>query len=175
MGTAALDLDGALIWINQELQFNAQHGSGGSPIVVSDRLIFHCDGVKDPFVAALDKQTGELLWRTSRPPIPGMKFSFSTPLEIEVDGRTQVVCPCSCYICAYDPLSGDELWHVYFEDKWSLIPRPVFAHGLVYACTGYEGPAELLAIRPDGHGDVSETNVAWRTDRNVPHTPSLAK
>ena len=75
-------------------------------------------------------------------------------------------------VCSYDPLSGEELWRVRYPNKWSIVPRPVFARGLVFVCTGYDGPAELLAIRPTGSGDVTDSHVAWRIDRDVPHIPS---
>jgi outer membrane protein assembly factor BamB len=53
-----------------------------------------------------------------------------------------------------------------------VIPRPVFAHGLIYIATGYGRPV-LMAIRPDGKGDVTETHVAWTEAKSAPHTPSL--
>jgi outer membrane protein assembly factor BamB len=76
-------------------------------------------------------------------------------------------------VLSYDPASGKELWRVRYPNKWSVVPRPVFSHGLVFVCTGFDGPAELLAIRPTGTGDVTDSHVAWRTKENVPHTPSL--
>jgi len=51
------------------------------------------------------------------------------------------------------------------------VPRPVYGHGLVFICTGFQ-QASLLAVRPDGHGDVTKSNVVWRLDRGVPLTPS---
>lgn len=171
-GTAALDFDGKLIWANREIQFNSQHGGGGSPILSGNLLFFHCDGVDEPFVIALSRATGEVAWKTLRPKTDGQRFSFATPLEIEVAGKKQLISPASHMVCSYEPETGRELWRVHYPNKWSIIPRPVFSHGLVFVCTGYEGPAELLAIRPDGEGDVTETHVAWRTDENVSHSPS---
>jgi outer membrane protein assembly factor BamB len=43
---------------------------------------------------------------------------------------------------------------------------------LVFIATGYEAPT-VMAIRPDGHGDVTDTHVAWTLRKNAPHTPSL--
>ena len=62
--------------------------------------------------------------------------------------------------CAYDPADGKEIWRVRYKG-YSVVPRPVFGHGLVFLCTGYDPPSTLLAIRPDGSGDVTETHVAW--------------
>ena len=52
-----------------------------------------------------------------------------------------------------------------------MVPRPVFQHGLVYVCSGYPQP-ELLAVRVDGSGDVTQTHVAWRYGKQVPHISS---
>ena len=171
-GTACLDLDGGIEWSTTDLRYDPQHGAGGSPIFCGDLLVFHGDGAADPFVAALRRDSGAIAWKTPRPEMGSPKWSFCTPLQIEVDGSRQLVSPASHMVCTYDPATGRELWRVRYPNKWSVVPRPVFAHGLVFVCTGYDGPAELLAIRPDGSGDVTDTHVAWRTDDNVPHNPS---
>lgn len=170
-GTAALDLAGQKVWATC-VRYESRHGGAGSPILVGQNLIFNCDGVEQPFVVALDCNSGEERWRTHRPEIEPQRFSFATPLLIEAQGRPQVISPGSSVVCSYAPDSGKELWHVRYPNKWSVIPRPVFSQGLVYVCTGYEGPAEILAIRPDGTGDVTDTHVAWRSDEYAPHTPS---
>ena len=64
-----------------------------------------------------------------------------------------------------DPLTGRELWRVRYPQH-SAAARPLFAHGLVYIDTGY-GKADLLAIRPDGRGDVTETHVAWKASQGI--------
>jgi outer membrane protein assembly factor BamB len=171
-GVAALDLAGDVIWQRTDIDYDARHGGGGSPVLSGEALIFNCDGVEEPFIAAVNCASGADLWRTPRPPAESHNFSFSTPLEIEVAGQRQVVSPASHVVCSYEPASGRELWRVHYPNKWSVIPRPVFAGGKVFVCTGYEGPAELLAIDPTGSGDVTETHVKWRTDRYVSHTPS---
>jgi outer membrane protein assembly factor BamB len=122
-------------------------------------------------VAALNKSNGEVAWKTSRPNNPPKKFAFCTPLAIEVAGRTQILLPGAGAVCAYDPVDGRELWHVNY-DGYSVIPRPVFAHGLVYVSTSFDSPS-LLAIRPDGQGDVTDTHVEWSAEKGAPHTPSV--
>jgi outer membrane protein assembly factor BamB len=72
---------------------------------------------------------------------------------------------------AYEPRTGKEIWSVRYGEGFSNVPRPVFAHGLVFLCTGFYGP-NLLAVRTGGQGDVTSTHIAWQTNRNVPYTPS---
>jgi outer membrane protein assembly factor BamB len=169
-GTACLDPDGKVLWRNTDLKYEPVHGNGGSPVLVGDALIFTCDGASDPFVAALDKDNGKLLWKTERKLGTTQTFSFGTPLVITVKDKKQVVSPASNGVCAYDPADGKEIWRVTYKG-YSVIPRPAYAAGLVILSTGYDSP-KLLAIRPDGEGDVTKTHVAWSLAKNVPHAPS---
>ncbi len=170
-GTACLDLDGKVLWRNSALRYPPTHGNGGSPTIWRDRLIFSCDGGDAPFVVAIDKQDGAILWRHERG-VPAEKtFSFCTPQVIEVNGREQVVIPGSNIVSGLDPQTGAPIWESHY-DGYSVIPRPVYAHGMIYISTGYNSPV-VMAIRPDGAGDVTETHLAWKHDKAGPNTPSL--
>jgi outer membrane protein assembly factor BamB len=171
LGRACLDLGGRVLWRNTELGYDPVHGNGGSPVLVDDALVFSADGDDRQFVAALDRNTGRLLWKTDRETSAAKKFSFSTPLVITVKGQKQVVSPGSGAVCAYDPRTGREIWRVRYGQGYSVVPRPVYGHGLVFVCTGFDSSL-LLAIRPGGKGDVTDTHVAWRLRGNMPHTPS---
>jgi outer membrane protein assembly factor BamB len=171
-GTACLDLDGKVLWRNTTLKYSPVHGSGGSPILVDEALIFSGDGASEPFVAALNKKTGQLLWKTARTVDAKKKFSFSTPLAIHANGRSQVISPSSGAVYAYDPKDGRELWRVRYDEGFSVVPRPVFGHGLLFISTSFESP-EVLAIRPDGQGDVTATHVVWKLAKGAPKTPSM--
>lgn len=171
-GTACLTLAGDVVWTNRELRYLPQHGNGGSPILVDDLLVVCCDGSDTAFVAALDQRTGRIQWKTDRNIASRSKFSFSTPLAIEVEGRRQIICPGTNAVSAYAPDDGRVLWTVDYPGGYSVIPRPVFGHGLVYVCTGYGKPS-LFAIRPTGTGNVTDSRLVWKTDRNAPHTPSV--
>lgn len=170
-GTAALTLDGEEIW-KQKLEYLPTHGNGGSPASAGELLIYCCDGHDVQYVAALEKATGNIRWKTPRDTTPTKGFSFATPLVIEVNGVSQAVCPGSSAVFAYDPATGKEIWRVQYGDGYSVIPRPVYGHGLVFVCTGYNRPS-LLAIDPTGSSDVTDTHVRWQTDEQVPHSASL--
>jgi outer membrane protein assembly factor BamB len=169
-GTACLDLDGNIIWKNNDLKYSPVHGNGGSPVLVDDLLIFSCDGAEKPFVAALEAATGKVHWKTERVTDAAKKFSFNTPLVIKVSDKKQVISCGSDVVCAYDPADGKEIWRVHYEG-YSVIPRPVYANGLLFVSSSFDSPT-LLAIRPDGTGDVTETHVAWTTRDGAPKTPS---
>ncbi len=172
LGTACLDLAGKVLWRQADLGYSPVHGNGGSPALVGDRLIFSCDGAENPFVVALDAKSGKKLWQTVRDTPAKRKFSFSTPLAIEVDGRPQVISPGSGAVCAYDPADGRELWRARYGEGYSVITRPVFGHGLLFVSSSYDRPV-VYAVRPAGaQGDVTDSHVAWTHAKGAPNTPS---
>jgi outer membrane protein assembly factor BamB len=166
-GTAALTNSGEILWKNREHVFEPVHGAGGSPALWNDLLIFTCDGGDRQYVAALDKNSGETRWTASR---GKSRMSFATPLVIETSDGPQAVCPGGDLTAAYNPETGEEIWRVTY-DGFSVVPRPLFAHGLVYVVTGFYTPT-VLAIRPGGQGDVTETHIVWKESRGTPLTPS---
>jgi outer membrane protein assembly factor BamB len=170
-GTAALDLQGKTIWKQTELKFKPQHGNGGSPIIEKGKLIFTCDGTDQQYLVALDVESGKVKWKSERSVKPKLGFSFATPAVFTIDGTRQLIAMGPDMTGSYDPETGKENWRVTYTG-WSLIQRPLYAHGLVYIHTGYVRP-ELLAVKPDGQGDVTKTHVAWKATKAVPNTPSL--
>ncbi len=178
-GTACVEETGKVLW-KSTLNYYHHHGPAASPILVGHRLIVPCDGYEKSFydgetksgvtdfqfVAALKTESGEVDWKTARQG----RHSYATPLLIEVDGKKQIISPGGDRVAAYDPDTGTEIWSVRYTG-YSVVPRPVYGNGLLYICTGYDS-AQLLAIRPDGNGDVTDTHVAWTYKQSVPFTPS---
>ena len=167
LGTAALNRSGETIWKTQQLRYAHGHGGGGSPALDGDLLVISCDGTDQQYVVALDKNTGEIRWKTAR---HGGAMAYTTPLVIPRGEKRQAVSPGGNHAVSYDLETGKELWSVDYVG-FSGVPRPVFAHGLVYITTGFYDPV-LMAIRPDGSGAVTKTHVAWQWSRGVPLTPS---
>lgn len=166
-GTACLTTDGRLVWTTEQLKYNHRHGPGGSPVLYQDLLILSCDGTDVQFVVALDKKTGEIRWRSDR----NGKMAYSTPLVVRVDGQDQVISTGGEAAMGYDPLTGKELWKIRYAGGYSLVPRPVAGHGLVFLCTGYDKPA-VYAVKLGGTGDVTDTHLAWSLTKGAPHNPS---
>jgi outer membrane protein assembly factor BamB len=167
-GTAALTTAGEIVW-KIRLSYDSQHGNGGSPVLYRDVLIVNCDGSDQAFVAAIDKATGKIRWKTSRR--QPWDQAYTTPLVIRVGDRDQLISVGAYRAAAYDPESGREIWRVSYADGFSNVPRPVFGHGLVYIATGFQQPT-LIAVRPDGTGDVTKSHIAWTLRRSAPLTPS---
>jgi len=171
MGTACVDAaSGKVLW-TQRLAIDHMVGPGSSPILYKNLLILVRDGCDEQYVVALDKNTGQVAWKTGRPPInarPDLKKAFSTPLVVEAAGGTQMLTIGAHWVVSYEPATGKEIWRVRHGIGWSLASRPVCGNGMVYVCTGSYAP-HLWAIRTDGRGDVTTTHAAWKvTDQPIP-------
>ena len=141
------------------------------------------DGIDHQYVIALDKKTGETVWKTKRstdfndlidgkPKAGGdLRKGFNTPLVISVNGQDQLISVGAKTCFAYEPTNGKEIWHVEFPSH-SAAARPFYDGEKVYISTGY-GKADLLAIHPDGHGNVTDSKVAWTYKKNVPRRSSF--
>jgi outer membrane protein assembly factor BamB len=147
------------------------------------------DGADFQYVAALDKATGETVWKTDRdvewndqnPTGDLAKYAdlardgdfrkaHSTPLVVTVGGEPQLVSVGAKAAFAYDPRTGGEHWRVYYDD-WSCAPRPLYQDGTTYIVTGLMHP-ELWAIELGGAGDVTHSHVTWRLKTGVAKTAS---
>jgi outer membrane protein assembly factor BamB len=165
-GTACLSTDGKMKW-QTVLPHQQLYGPSSSPVVYGDLLIVPCLGTDFQYLAALDVQSGALRWKHS---FKG-RNAESTPLIVHAsDDLPQLISNQADRVVALDPRTGDELWFVR-QENFAQVPRPVFGHGLVFACGGYFKP-EVWAIRPDGTGDVTDSHVVWRTSKAAPLNPS---
>jgi outer membrane protein assembly factor BamB len=175
-GTFCLNrADGSLVW-KRVIKIEHGVGPGSSPMIHGDKVILICDGTDAQFVAALNKDTGEEVWRTPRPPMDAetgdRKKSYSTPIAItDSRGRSQLICMSSQWLVSLAPDTGKEIWRVRHGTGFSVVPRPVYGNGIVYVCTGY-GKPQLWAVKVDGEGDVTETHVVWKEIKRIPAKPS---
>ena len=183
-GTACLDTtSGEVIWKRDDLPCRHYRGPGSSPILFRDLLVLTMDGVDVQYVVALDKKTGRTVWKTDRtaewndydqngkPRDEGdLRKAYTTPLVIDVNDSPQLISVGAMAAYSYDPFTGREIWKIR-TGGFSGATRPVFDGKLVFLATG-SGQSDLLAVRPDGRGDVTDTHIAWKTVRGVPRLPS---
>jgi len=175
LGTACLDTyTGKTLW---KATLPSAHGvgAGSSPVIYGNLMIVPCDGTDQQYVVALNKLTGERVWKTKRPELTGVVGDFhkaySSPLIVSANRRDQVVIPGAQWVAAYEPETGREIWRVRHGEGFSNVPAPVMAGDLVCICTGFMQP-QLIAIRTDGEGDVTKSHIAWKIPKQVPTMPS---
>lgn len=175
-GTACLDTETAkVLWSRRDLTCDHEMGPGSSLASAGNLLVFHVDSMDQQYVIALNKADGKTVWKTPRTIdltgiIPNHRKAFSTPALVEAAGHLQLVSPGAHGIMGYDARTGEELWKVRFKG-WSCVARPVCYQGLAVFGTDFDNP-QLWAVRLDGHGDVTESNVVWKITERMPSTPS---
>jgi outer membrane protein assembly factor BamB len=170
-GTACLDLTGKKIWENRSFFYQPRHGNGGSPVLSAGHLIFSCDGTEEQFILALKASDGTRAWKFPRPTHAVKKFAFSTPAVFTIGGKLQVISPGADMVNSLDPATGKEFWRATYEG-YSNVPMPAWGDGLVYVSSAFDSP-EVLAIDPNGTGDLTATNVKWVETKYAPCSPSM--
>jgi outer membrane protein assembly factor BamB len=169
-GIFAFDMNGKLVWQKDlgDKRMRNEFGEGTSPALHKDKLFVVWDHQGDSFVVALNKRTGEEIWRTSRDEID----SWATPLVVETGGRAQVITGAMRRVRAYDAETGQLVWET-SGLTMNPIPSPVSGDGLVFLMSGFRGNS-LKAIRfAEAKGDITGTpNVVWTLERDTPYVPS---
>ena len=172
-GAVCYDFDGNLMWHRTFGEFDSELGLATSPVIAGSRVVLVCDhdGSRfktfDSFMIALDLETGNTVWKTER---PGLYRSWSTPIVVPVaDDKHEIVVNAQEELRGYDAATGRLNWSVQGMTGW-VTPSPVFGNGLIFACSGKDGPT--MAVRPGGKGDVSETHVAWSEMQGAPYVCS---
>lgn len=171
-GTAVVsahDFNGKLVWQVRPGLFSSKHGFCSSPILFEDLVIVNCDHDGDGFIVALERATGKERWRIQR---RHNTRSYCIPIIRELAGRTQMVLSGSMHVASYDPRTGKEWWTI---DG----PTEQFVASLVHSektgwlyLTGGFPEHHLMAIKPDGSGNVTNTHVAWHHNKGVAYVPS---
>jgi outer membrane protein assembly factor BamB len=169
-GIYAYDMDGKPAWQKDlgDKRMRNQFGEGTTPALHGNRLVVVWDHQGESFIVALDKRTGEELWRQKREEID----TWATPLIVQVDGRPQVVTSGMNRVRSYDLETGEVVWHAPGLTM-NPIPSPIAEGGIVYLTSGFRGN-NLKAIRLAGaRGDLTGTDaILWTLDRDTPYVPS---
>lgn len=164
---AAYDFEGTERWKTRAGKFSSVHGFCSSPVLYKDKLIVNGDHDGNSYLIALDRKTGETLWKTTR---EHKTRSYCTPLIREVDGRMQMMLSGSKCVASYDPDSGEQIWVIDGPTE-QFVASLVMNHGLVFVTGGYPDH-HLMAVRPDGRGNITDTHIVWRDTRGVSYVPS---
>jgi outer membrane protein assembly factor BamB len=169
MVVAAYDFSGEQKWLVRPGPFASKHGFCSSPVLYKDKVIVNGDHDGDSYLVALSRLDGKTLWKTPR---ENQTRSYCVPIIRELAGRTQMVLSGDKCVASYDPNNGRRHWII---DG----PTEQYVASLVYSeradllfMTGGFPDHHLLAIKPDGLGNVTRSKIAWRTNKGVAYVPS---
>jgi len=169
MFAAAYDFQGKELWNNRPGPFSSMHGFCSSPLIYRDKVILNGDHDGDSYLVALSRTDGRMIWKTAR---ENHTRSYCAPLIREMAGRQQMVLSGDKCVASYDPEEGERRWVIDGPTE-QFVASPVYSEktGLVYITGGF--PAHhILAIRPNGTGNVTGTHIVWRTTKGAAYVPS---
>jgi len=177
-GVFCYDLTGKQLWQRDLGIQDHEWGYAASPVLHEKLCILNFGPGRNEFVIALDKTTGETVWKYDVPkptsPLPQaddpaaqrdaeLRGSWSTPLVIRGDQRAELIVCLPERVLAFDPRGGNELWHC--EGLGSLVyTSPMWGEGVLVALGGYHRAS--LAVRPGGTGDVTDTHRVWHQPKS---------
>ena len=169
-GLYAYDFNGKLIWekdFGVQMKMRLAFGEGAAPLMLKDQLFVVFDHEGGSFMVAVDKRNGKELWRSQREE----PSSWSTPLAIDHNGRTEIIVPATNKVRSYDARNGKVLWESAGLGS-NVIPVPVYHNGMVYVMSGHRDP-KLMAIKLGKEGDISGSDaIAWSHTRGIAYTTS---
>lgn len=165
------------LWSRRDLTCQHQVGPGSSPILYGNSVILTLDGMDVQYLIALNKKTGQTLWKTQRSlDLAKIEMdrrkAFTTPVLTESHGQPLIISVGGHAAYAYDARNGKEVW-IYQSKGFSGSCRPLLSNGLLYMNVGFGEYESLRVVKLGGLGDVTQTHTAWKYSRNVPNKPSM--
>ena len=166
---AAFDFSGKMVWEQRPGTFKSPHGYSCSPVIYKDKIIINGNSQGDSFLAALNKTDGSVVWKI---PQNNPAHSFTTPIFREMAGKMQMIFGGNKQITSYNPDDGSSYWFVNGPSE-DFCSTPVYNEksGLVLMSSAWPQRV-LMAINPDGSGDVTESKVVWQTKEGAFYVPS---
>lgn len=169
-GIFCLDFKGNILWQKDfgQQQKHMSFGEGESPFLYRNRIFIQWDHNGDSFLVALDKITGDEMWRAHREEIT----SWATPLVAEVNGKPQVITSAPNQVRSYDYETGEIIWTSTGMTR-NTIPSPLHSDGILYVMSGFRGSALQAINLATAKGDITGTEaILWTYNQDTPYTPN---
>ncbi|SFI59408.1 outer membrane protein assembly factor BamB family protein [Planctomicrobium piriforme] len=165
----ALDPSGKQLWQTEVGPFNSEHGYGASPTLYGSVLILSGDSIGTGYLAAVNRGTGDVVWRTPRQ-VESTNGSYASPIVTELAGRTQVLLAGFNHVTGYDPETGKQLWQVSGPSR--VLGNTLAASDPYVIASGGYPEQNILGIKIDNPDQVSDANIVWKKSKNVAYVPS---
>lgn len=158
------DFDGKSLWTKSLGVPDSTYGYASSLTMYRNLLLIQYDqGMAEDAksrMIAVDGFSGRVVWEVKRP----VAGSWTSPIVTKVGEQYQLITCSDPWVIGYNPATGAQLWQAECGGA-DVAPSPIYAGGLVFAVSPYE---HMVAIRPDGQGNVTETHVAWSAEDGIP-------
>jgi len=158
------DFKGKKVWEKNLGRPDSAYGYASSLAMYQNLVLIQYDqgGVEDEKseLIALDGFSSRIVWQTKRP----VGNSWSSPIVASIGEQFQVITCADPWVIGYNPADGAELWRVNCLTG-DIAPSAIYANGLVFVIEPY---SKLVAIKPDGKGDVTKTHIAWISEEGGP-------
>jgi hypothetical protein len=167
MLVAAYDLNGNQRWLVRPGEFRSVHGYCSSVLLFDDLVIVNGDHDGDAYLVALDRRTGKTVWKIPR---ENRTRSYCVPIIRQLDGRTQMILSGNKCVASYDPHDGSRHWII--DGPTEQFVASLVDNGKLLFMTAGFPEHHILAIRPDGRGNITGSHVVWRTQKGCSYVPS---
>jgi outer membrane protein assembly factor BamB len=166
---SAVDFAGKIVWQKRLGDFHSMHGFAASPLVYRSLVVVAADSLRNSFLAAVHRRTGELVWKADRPSY--RLGTYASPTLGRLAGRDQLLHHGPMKVFSYDPLTGAELWTCEGPSE-SASSTITVGRDLIYSSVGFPR-RYMLCLRADGRGDVTKTHVVWSKKNKMAYVPTL--
>jgi len=169
-GLYCLDMKGNVKWERNfgKMEIVASFGEGSSPALGKDKVFIQWDHQGKSCIYALNKKTGEDVWKKDREEIT----SWATPLVVDINGKTQVITSATNKVRSYDSETGEIIWECTGMTR-NVIPSPTYADGILYLMSGFRGNALKAIDLKQAKGDLTGSSaLLWEYNQDTPYTPS---
>ena len=179
----SFDFKGEELWV-RDIQkdygpFGLNWGYASSPLLHQGSLyvqVLHGMKTDDPsYILKIDGKSGKTIWRVERPTnaIRESPDAYTTPVLLRHGNQTEIVITGGDVVTGHDPQTGKELWRMNGLNpenipSYRIVASSLVAGGLIIAPTRVK---PMLAIKPGGSGDITETHRVWSFDRG-PDVPT---
>ncbi len=169
-GLYCLDFKGNLIWEKDigQMRKAGTFGEGSCPVIHGDAIVVLQDHQGQSFITALDKRTGDELWRMDR----DEPTTWTSPIVVDYNGISQVIVPATHRTRSYNLANGNLVWECGGMTR-NVIPSPMYMDGHIYVISGHGG-SSLQSINLElAWGDITDTEaVDWQYNHDTPYVPS---
>jgi len=168
-GVHCYDVNGNHKWSRDlgKMKIRMGFGEGSSAALAGEVVIIVMDHEDDSFIYALNKETGETIWKKAR----NEGTAWASPVAVEAGDKTEVITNATSFVRSYDLKTGELLWQCSGQTS-GVIPSPVSGFGKVFCTSGFRG-SMLQAIELGRKGDLTGTDaVVWQVKQGTPYVPS---